>query len=238
MLNLDETFEINNSYVIQRDLYLRGFLYSSGVIIFIELVRAQVAEVDLLQLIPGFYLIVLFISFLVLLYISDFLLRIPVESDNDKVFGTKTIERAETGIALKLSYFLFYCCLGSSLNSVIPLSLDSFNSYGEKTLENIWSFDEVISLEIILLTILLLLCQIPVIFLVSLNNEKEISILPEYWKTLSFIVFIASGILTPTIDGYTQLSFAFSALSLYLIIIIILTKRLDIKFSTFKSLSF
>ena len=90
----------------------------------------------------------------------------------------------------------------------------------------------------ILLTILLLLCQIPVIFLVSLNNEKEISILPEYWKTLSFIVFIASGILTPTIDGYTQLSFAFSALSLYLIIIIILTKRLDIKFSTFKSLSF
>ena len=238
MLNLDETFEINNSYVIQRDLYLRGFLYSSGVIIFIELVRAQVAEVDLLQLIPGFYLIVLFISFLGLLYISDFLLRIPVESDNDKVFGTKTIERAETGISLKLSYFLFYCCLGSSLNSVIPLSLDSFNSYGEKTLENIWSFDEVISLEIILLTILLLLCQIPVIFLVSLNNEKEISILPEYWKTLSFIVFIASGILTPTIDGYTQLSFAFSALSLYLIIIIILTKRLDIKFSTFKSLSF
>ena len=238
MLNLDETFEINNSYAIQRDLYLRGFLYSSGVIIFIELVRAQVAEVDLLQLIPGFYLIVLFISFLVLLYISDFLLRIPVESDNDKVFGTKTIERAETGISLKLSYFLFYCCLGSSLNSVIPLSLDSFNSYGEKTLENIWSFDEVISLEIILLTILLLLCQIPVIFLVSLNNEKEISILPEYWKTLSFIVFIASGILTPTIDGYTQLSFAFSALSLYLIIIIILTKRLDIKFSTFKSLSF
>jgi hypothetical protein len=238
MLNLDETFEINNSYVIQRDLYLRGFLYSSGVIIFIELVRAQVAEVDLLQLIPGFYLIVLFISFLVLLYISDFLLRIPVESDNDKVFGTKTIERAETGISLKLSYFLFYCCLGSSLNSVIPLSLDSFNSYGEKTLENIWSFDEVISLEIILLTILLLLCQIPVIFLVSLNNEKEISILPEYWKTLSFIVFIASGILTPTIDGYTQLSFAFSALSLYLIIIIILTKRLDIKFNTFKSLSF
>jgi hypothetical protein len=238
MLNLDETFEINNSYVIQRDLYLRGFLYSSGVIIFIELVRAQVAEVDLLQLIPGFYLIVLFISFLVLLYISDFLLRIPVESDNDKVFGTKTIERAETGISLKLSYFLFYCCLGSSLNSVIPLSLDSFNSYGEKTLENIWSFDEVISLEIILLTILLLLCQIPVIFLVSLNNEKEISILPEYWKTLSFIVFIASGILTPTIDGYTQLSFAFSAHSLYLIIIIILTKRLDIKFSTFKSLSF
>jgi hypothetical protein len=238
MLNLDETFELNNTYVVQRDLYLKGFLYSFGVVIFIELIRGQVAEVNLLQLIPGFYLIVLFISFVVILYFSDLLVQVPIQSDNEKIFGTKTIEKAETAISIKLGYLLFYGCLITSLNSVIPLSLDSFNSYGEKTLENIWSFDEVISLEIILLTILLLLCQIPVIFIVSLNNEKEISILPEYWKTLSFIVFIASGILTPTIDGYTQLSFAFSALSLYLIIIIILTKRLDIKFSTFKSLSF
>ena len=36
MLNLDETFEINNSYIIQRDLYIKGFLYSFGVVIFIE----------------------------------------------------------------------------------------------------------------------------------------------------------------------------------------------------------
>ena len=56
MLNLDETFEINNTYVVQRDLYLRGFLYSFGVIVFIELVRAQVTEVDLLQLVPGFFI--------------------------------------------------------------------------------------------------------------------------------------------------------------------------------------
>lgn len=33
MLNLDETFEINNTYVVQRDLYLRGFLYSFGVVV-------------------------------------------------------------------------------------------------------------------------------------------------------------------------------------------------------------
>ena len=39
MLNLDETFEINNTYVVQRDLYLRGFLYSFGAVVFIEIVR-------------------------------------------------------------------------------------------------------------------------------------------------------------------------------------------------------
>lgn len=237
MLNLDETFELNNTYVVQRDLYLKGFLYSFGVVIFIELIRGQVAEVNLLQLIPGFYLIVLFISFVVILYFSDLLVRVPIQADNEKIFGTKTIEKAETSISIKFVYLLFYGCLITTLNSVIPLSLDSFNSYGENTLENIWSFDEVITLEIVLLTILLSLYQIPIIFIVSLNNEREISILPEYWKPISFIIFIFSGILTPTIDGYTQLSFAFSALSLYLIIIIILTKRLDIKFNSLKSLS-
>jgi len=220
MLNLDETVELNNSYLIQRDLYIRGFSYSFGVVIFVDMVRGQVAEVNLLQLIPGFYLILLFISFLFLVYFSDLLLNISRDYDSNKLSGTKTIEKLENGILLKFGFFLFYLSLGTTLNSVIPLSLDSFNNYGEKTLENIWSFDEVITLEIILLIILLSLSQLPLFILIGLNNEKEKNILPEFWKPLSFIIFIASGLLTPTIDGYTQLSFAFSALSLYLIIIL------------------
>lgn len=238
MLNLDETVENNNTYLVQRDLYLRGLAYSLGVVSLIDIVRGQVAEVNLLQLIPGFYLILVFIAFLFLVSFSDFCSRVPLDSDSNKSGGTKTIEKLENGILTKFSFFLFYFCLGTTLNSVIPLSLDSFNNYGEKTLENIWSFDEVITLEIILLVILLTISQIPLIILLSLSNEKEKNILPEYWKTLSFVIFIASGILTPTIDGYTQLSFAFSSLSLYLIIISILTKRIDMKFSTTKSLSF
>jgi len=238
MLNLDETVEINNSYLIQRDLYLKGFLYSIGVIVFIELVRGQVAEVNLLQLIPGFYLILLFIAFIVLLYFSDLFIRIPLESDIKKSGGTKTTTRLTRSVNNRMAYFLFYFSLITTLNSVVPLSLDSFNSYGEKTLENIWSFDEVLTLEIILLIILLSLCQLPIIILGGFSSEKERDTLPEYWKSLSFFVFIASGLLTPTIDGYTQLSFAASALSLYLITIAIFTKRVDIKFNTLKSLSF
>ena len=71
MLNLDETIDTNAAYITQRDLYLRGFLYSLGVVVFIDIVRSQVAEINLLQLIPGFYLILLFISFLLLLGLSD-----------------------------------------------------------------------------------------------------------------------------------------------------------------------
>ena len=61
MFNLDETFLLNNSYVVQKDLYLKSFLYSFGVFSFIDLLRGQVAEIELLQLVPGFYLILLFI---------------------------------------------------------------------------------------------------------------------------------------------------------------------------------
>jgi hypothetical protein len=238
MLNLDTTVANYNSYLVQRDLYIKGVCYSLGVVVFIELVRGQISEVNLLQLIPGFYLILLFIAFVVLLYFSDLFTRIPIESDTKKSSGTKTITRLVRSVSTKLAYFLFYFCLVTTLNSVVPLSLDSFNSYGEKTLENIWSFDEVITLELILLIILLSICQFPLLILGVFSNEKERDTLPEYWKNLSFFVFIASGLLIPTIDGYTQLSFAFSALSLYLITIMIFTKRIDIKFNTTKSLSF
>jgi dihydrofolate reductase len=46
-------------------------------------------------------------------------------------------------LSLLLSFFTF----ALSVITIVPISLDSFNSYGEKTLENIWSFDEVIGLE-------------------------------------------------------------------------------------------
>ena len=231
MLNLDETLEITSFYVVQRDLYLKGLVYSFGVIVFIEIVRSQVAEINLLQLIPGFYLILLFLSFLFLMFFSDLFVRVPFDNDNNKSLGTKTINRIEKGITMKFSFFLFVTGFLIVLNTVIPLSLDSFNSYGEKTLENIWSFDEVISLETILLVILILLSQSPLILVSSFTTEKDINVLPEFWKSLSLFIFLAAGFLTPTIDGYTQLSFAGSAVSLYLLTINVIEKRVMIKFS-------
>jgi hypothetical protein len=232
MLNLDETVETNNAYIIQRDLYIRGLVYSLGVIIFIDIIRNQVAEINLLQLIPGFYLILLFISFLLLVFFSDLFNRIPFDFDNNKSLGTKTITRMEGAILLKFGLSLFLLGTIISLNTIIPLGLDAFYSYGEKTLENFWSFDEVLNLETILLIVLITLSQIPVVSLNTLNTEKDVNFLPEFWKTLSLVIFLASGFITPTIDGYTQLSFALSAISLYLIVISILEKRVNVKFNT------
>lgn len=232
MLNLDETLAINLSYVNQRDLYLKGFVYSLGIVVFIDIVRNQVSEINLLQLVPGFYLVLLFISFLLLLFFSDSFIKIPFTFDNNKSLGTKTINRLETIIALKLSYFLFFSSVFVSLNTIIPLGLDAFYSYGEKTLENLWSFDEVLNLETILLTVLLTLSQIPILSLNTLRNEQNMNVLPQYWKPLSLFIFLAAGFITPTIDGYTQLSFAASAVSLYIFVINVLQKRINIKFNS------
>jgi Sec-independent protein secretion pathway component TatC len=114
--------------------------------------------------------------------------------------------------------------------------LDFFNSTGEKTLENTWSFGEVLGLEIFLLFILSLLFQLPIIFVIGKYTEKTVKLFPEAWKPLSLIIFVLSGIVTPTIDGYTQLSLALAAFSLYIMVITILLKRLNIRSNTLVSL--
>jgi hypothetical protein len=68
MLNLDETLATTSLYNVQRDLFSKSIIFSFAVVIFVDILRGQVAEVNLLQLIPGFYLILLFISFLYLVF--------------------------------------------------------------------------------------------------------------------------------------------------------------------------
>jgi hypothetical protein len=236
MLNLDETLLTISPYLVQRDLYIRASCYAFTVVVFVDLVRGQISEVNLLQLIPGLYLVLLLISFIFLVYFSDLWLSVPFKNDNDKSLGTKTINRLERYINAKTSLALFLGGLVIILNTVIPISLDSFNSYGERSLENVWAFADVIGLEITLLVILIILFQLP-IFVVSLyTNEKDTNIFPEFWKILSLGIFILSGILTPTIDGYTQLAFSFSGVSLYLVVINLLGKRVVMKFNTTLSL--
>jgi hypothetical protein len=236
MLNLDKTLLINNSYSLQRDFYIRAIAYACPIVVFVDIVRGQISEVNLLQLIPGLYLVLLFISFLFLVYFSNLWLLVPFKLDNDKSLGTKTINRTSRYVIAKTSLSLFLIGLVVTLNTVIPLSLDSFNSYGERSLENVWSFEDVIGLEITLLIILIVLCQIPIVVVSIYTNEKDANLFPEVWRILSLIIFILSGILTPTIDGYTQLAFSASAVSLYLIIISLIEKRVNTKYSTTLSL--
>lgn len=231
MLNLEETIDLIPSYLLQRDLFLKGLVYLLTIFIFLEFLRGQISEVNILQLIPGFYFLLLLISFIFLLLISTFITQIPFQLDRQKIWGTKTITKAELFILLKFFLFIFSTGMVIVLNSLIPISLDFFNSSGEKTLENTWSFGEVLGLEIFLLFVLSVLFQLPIFFVIGRYNEKEFEIFPKTWKPLSLIIFVLSGVITPTIDGYTQLSLAFAAFSIYVIIVTLLAKRLNIKFN-------
>jgi len=233
MFALDDTFLSEIFYVIQTDFYMKGIVYFTGVILFFEILRSQISEVDILQLIPGIYFLLFFISFLLLIFSSDLLFRLPVEIDNLKSYGTKVTSKVEMNILLKISFLLFFSLLIAVLNTVIPLSLDSFNSSGEKTLENTWSLDEVLSIEIILGVILIIISQIPLFFIINFNTQKVIAILSQFWKILVFAITLIAGLLTPTLDGYTQISFALSSFSFYLFIVNFLQKRMLLKLNVF-----
>jgi hypothetical protein len=237
MLNLDEAIFINLKYLKERNLLLRIISYFFGMFIFLDLVRGQISEVNLLQLIPGFYLILLFIGLIFLVFTSDFFYRFCIEVDLGKKYGTKGINKFKLILLNRIKFFLFFTIILIALNTVVPISLDSFNSYGEKTLENIWSLNDVLSLEIFLLSILMILSQVPVFLINVLTTEKTLLFLPQFWKIISVLILLISGFLTPTIDGYTQVSFAASAFSLYVLIINLVQKRLTIKSNEIASLT-
>lgn len=233
MLNLDETLVTLSNYNSQKDVILRGIGYCVGASIFLETVRSQIPETNILQLVPGFYLFLLLLSFLFLVYFSDLFTYLSLKGESKRESGTKTVNKMKFHLLMKTKFFLFSIIVLTLLQTVIPLSLDSFTSYSDITIENIWSFNEVINLEIILLSILTILSQLPIIAISNFTTEKDTIYFPGIWKVGSFFIFVASGVLTPTIDGYTQISFAFSAIFLYLFVLTIIQKRITVKNSFF-----
>jgi len=233
MLNLDETLVTLSNYNSQKDIILRGIGYCVGASIFLETVRSQIPETNILQLVPGLYLFLLLLSFLFLVSFSDLFTYLSLKGESKRESGTKTVNKMKFHLLMKTKFFLFSIIVLTLLQTVIPLSLDSFTSYSDITIENIWSFNEVINLEIILLSILTVLSQLPIIAISNFTTEKDTIYFPGIWKVGSFFIFVASGVLTPTIDGYTQISFAFSAIFLYLFVLTIIQKRITVKNSFF-----
>jgi hypothetical protein len=229
MLNLDQTIKVISNYNIQTDLLIKIISYLGGVIIFLETIRSQVTEINLLQLVPGFYFFLLFLSLFFLVTVSAIYTRLSLQGDFQKEKGTKTSSRMQISVVMKTRFFLFSLVIGTLLNTVIPLSLDSFNNYGEKTIENIWSFEEILNLESLLISLLILLSQFPIVAIFFFTTEKTAILFPGFWKIIIFFIFVGSGVLTPTIDGYTQISFAFSGIFLYLFVILTLQKRITLK---------
>ncbi len=238
MISVDDTFISIKVYLDQRDLSIKILSYCTSVVVFIETIRQQLPEVNLLQLVPGFYLLLLFFSLILLVIISDFLVRLPLAVERIKGYGIKNPKRFYAYIALSWGTLYLFLLMLFGYNILIPISLDSFNSYGETNLESLWSFNEVINLERILFSLLILLSQTPITILYFIDCEEQLLVLPEIWKYVAVLIVTFSGILTPTVDGYTQVYLSLIALLLYLIIIAFLEKRVVAGFSGTSGLAF
>ena len=104
MLNLDETLTTISSYNKTTRYLFRFFLFT--VITFVEYLRGQVAEVNLLQLIPGFYLFYYLLRLFSIWsdFFQIFILLLMIKNH----LGTKTKNKLELTLLLKFSYFLFF----------------------------------------------------------------------------------------------------------------------------------
>ena len=65
MFCLDGNFLLETFYIVSFDFYGKIFLLFFGVLLFLEGIRSQIPEIDLLQLVPGFYFFLCFIVFLI-----------------------------------------------------------------------------------------------------------------------------------------------------------------------------
>jgi hypothetical protein len=230
MLNIEETNLTFSSYNRQSDILIKIFFSFFPVLLLLEVLRSQISEIKLLQLVPGLYLFLILVFLVFLIFFSVTIFSLPLKLDNQKIYGTKTVEKMRLTILLKFSFSLFFGVVFFLLNAFVPISLDAFNSYGSNTLENLWSLDEVLTFEFWLLFLLFFISQLPVVFTSYFSIENDIDFLLKIWKYISFTCFIVAGSLTPTVDALTQATFAMAAILLYFIVINLLQKRIPTKF--------
>jgi len=237
MFNLPRSIEQLDSSSSFFPLFFQFFLQSFGVFISLNIIRNQVPEIKLLQLIPGYYFFFLFILIISFFFISTFFSFYPSFLDSQKTLGSKIMNKNVYFVTNKFFYFFSIFTLFLSSNFIIPSNFDAFYTYSEKTLENFWSFNDLINLNFILMLSLILISQLPLIAFYFLINRSKIFNLSKYNKILFFLILLLAGFLTPTIDISSQLIFSGFTILIYLISIHFLIKRISIKYSSFTFLN-
>jgi hypothetical protein len=229
MLNLDESFSVIDIYKKKNDIILSIIISFFPVLVLVQFLSSQISEINLLQLVPGFYLLLLLSLGSIFLFFLEFFFSVPFFIDKKIEFGTKTFSKFFYLKSLKIFFFLSFILFFLFLNSFIPLSLDSLIFYGESTLENFWSFDQVLSLESVFIIFVIFFSIFPIICGWYFTLEKEINFFLGIWKFLVFLSFLVAGFLTPTLDIFTQLSFSLSSLIFSFFLLNFIKKRFNIK---------
>lgn len=225
MLNLPETIFEVKPYSYEQHWGVKTFILFFGGSKFLDYIRLQVAEVTLLQLVPGLYLSIVFGFSLVVLFISLYVVQFIKELDAEKKFGTKTrnraivlqIIKARSSIFMVGTYVLFF--------GIIPLSFESFTVISTGTVANLWAIDEFLGVETSLAFIIYIIVQFPFFVTGPDYSLSDIQLAPKFLRDYLFTVTLLSGVCTPTVDVATQVNFIIIGISFYLLMTLLIKKN-------------
>lgn len=229
MLNLEEAADIFPNYEFQEENLLKVFQFSAPLFFFTEFVYSFIPEIKLFQLDPGVYIFYLFLSLIYFFLFNFFFFSIPKRIEGERKQGTKTLAKQKSFLLIRFSLTFLFFFTFFSLNTIIPLSFDSFSNYSKETFDNRWSVDEVIFLARSLTQLAIFVSQLPVLGSLFITEEFSYHLLPFFWREITFFSFLIGGIFTPTVDAGTQSFFAFSTLGLYLLLLNSVGKREVVK---------
>ena len=223
-------------YLFSRIFYQKFLFILIFTISFIELFCQQFPEIKLLQIVPGFYIVFFLLIALFLFGILTGSALLPLVLDGKKKLGNKVTQRLQVFLSYQRNLQAFWFSVFIVQTSLFPLSLDSFLSYGEEKIENLWSLDEVLRFEFFFLVFFIFLAQTPSFFLYTFSTKENFQRIPFIWRFLIFSFFVAAGFLTPTLDAYTQVEFSLIGLSFTFFLLQNSQNRLLLKYPGINSL--
>lgn len=225
-------------YSIQTDGAWKVFIYFFFSISILFLIRNQFPEIEFLQYFPGFYIFFLFFIFLIFLTCSDKLFLLIYIFETQFKYGIKSKEKMKIISIIKNLFFFLLSFLSIGFTSFIPLSIETLNDYSIENLEDLWSFTQIILLQLFFFFLIVIFSQFPILIRYFLITEKTIFYFLKTYKIITLFTVILVGILTPTVDIFSQFFVVICISILYSFLLIQAKKNCNLKFSESFSLTF
>nr|AYO28660.1 Sec-independent translocase component C [Neotessella volvocina] len=227
MLNLEDTLIDKNFYDLQSDRVLRILPYLPIGAGWLSILRRACPEIILFQLQPGFIFLFIFFAQLYFFIYNNSLYKPPYLKDMKRNTGMRNIFIFLSGPLIRIGVFLFITICFLLLLYVIPLGLDTLDSFDIN--KNEWDYSEVCTIEMGVIITIALTSQFPIYFgMFRKLDSEDWRFLSIYWKQICLGILIFTAAITPTVDLKSQISVTLIVVFILLNSIFYLKKILEL----------
>lgn len=235
MFSQDNTFDHQPMYVVQHSKLVRILPYLLVTIELTYFIRQQIPNIRLVQLIPGFIIFTLAFFFSFCYFSSFYTSKTCQGSDYRQKWGIKNLGFLNRKTQHKLRMLVFSICNYLCSIFFLPLGLQYATSYNRIS-ANAWAVTEFFTVEFSLIFLTNLFYLFPFSIIYRFNCETKLKKLVSSWKFIWFFNLVLAAIVTPTVDGITQLTYFFFFIILSYFYLLFLQKRFS--YQLIKSFSF